>query len=239
MNLKIHTVLNSNDYIEYFTQFDVLSNSFASMENLLKISNLTLFLKNIVNNCEILKLISSQSFNHYNGFFKIILFRGKSKIFRIHIWDSINYTLNYKENIHNHRWDFMSILLSGECIHELYRYSEFGEVYYEYEYNPKNKKSDTNLRFLGINKLEKIKSEIIVSPNKYLIDSDDLHRVTTKKYTASFVVTSSLKKQVTNVFNEDKINLNSTYSKKVLDYLMLKKLFEKLILQIEKAHNKN
>lgn len=59
--------------------------------------------------------IGAQSYVHENGFFKMVLAKSGGYALRLH-----HFCLESKDDIHSHRWNFVSSMLSGEYTHTLF-----------------------------------------------------------------------------------------------------------------------
>ncbi|MFI1584419.1 hypothetical protein [Embleya sp. NPDC020630] len=67
-----------------------------------------------------LAAVAAKSYRHPNGFSKVVLASGPHHQLRLHIWWMREATRHDTANVHNHRWDFSSLLLTGG-----YRYQQF------------------------------------------------------------------------------------------------------------------
>ncbi|WP_367389743.1 hypothetical protein [Lewinella sp. LCG006] len=72
------------------------------------------YLSSLLRDTAKLALVAKQSYLHSNYFDKIVLYKSPINNFslRLHIWDDFNYP-EFKSDIHNHRWDFCSVVLKG------------------------------------------------------------------------------------------------------------------------------
>lgn len=66
----------------------------------------------MIENPKQLEKITKKSYYHHNGFDKLVLMEGEDFTLRLHIWWKENRGIS-QENIHNHRWDFVSSILIG------------------------------------------------------------------------------------------------------------------------------
>lgn len=71
----------------------------------------------ILNNPELLQSVSARSYQHGNGFLKVVLLDRGYKL-RLHIWFAGQAC---EENIHDHRWSFASHILTGTLRSEIWR----------------------------------------------------------------------------------------------------------------------
>lgn len=124
------------------------------------------------------------SYFHDNGFDKIVLFQDdetKMKL-RLHVWYPmlIPGQRRQRQNVHNHRWDFSSLVLTGQATNLTYRMAsegENGEELYHYRYYARGSKEHYDVEFLG-------KSKVVVKTTErhnvgklYSVDNEVLHRV--------------------------------------------------------------
>jgi hypothetical protein len=114
----------------------------------LALSLLSEFLLNISSNLQQVEL----SFNP-NGFFKVTILRIGKTALRLHVKSSIVKMPNnarIEENIHDHRWSFVSILLIGSIQHELYGICQnYGESLHQYSYYPRGKNDYFSMNYHG------------------------------------------------------------------------------------------
>lgn len=74
-------------------------------------------IQQILNDPELLQSVSSRSYQHGNGFLKVVLLDRGYKL-RLHIWFAGQAC---EENIHDHRWSFASHILAGTLRSEIWR----------------------------------------------------------------------------------------------------------------------
>jgi hypothetical protein len=127
---------------------------------------------------------STDSYTHDNGFEKIVFFEDdETKIkMRLHIWHSLTIpdTKRVRQNVHNHRWDFASIILLGHVDQLRYRFAEKderGEDFFHYRYYARGSKEHYDLEELGKTRLVPLGSERFEAGQLYCIDNEVLHRV--------------------------------------------------------------
>jgi hypothetical protein len=127
---------------------------------------------------------NTDSYTHDNGFDKLVLFEDndtKMKM-RLHIWHPlvIPGTKRTRQNVHNHRWDFSSIVLLGHADQLTYRFAkkgEEGEEFFHYRYYARGSKEHYDLEELGKTELVCLGSERFKAGQLYCIDNEVLHRV--------------------------------------------------------------
>ena len=119
MNTTAYTLLEQyqNELDQYFTTHqdaDVALSQWLT-EHFSKQQLLDL-LTAILNDNESLAEISARSYQHGNGFLKVVLLDRGYKL-RLHIWFAGQ---SCEENIHDHRWSFSSLVLSGALVSEIW-----------------------------------------------------------------------------------------------------------------------
>lgn len=70
-----------------------------------------------------LEQISHRSYQHGNGFLKVVLLDRGYKL-RLHIWFAGQ---SCEENIHDHRWSFSSLILAGALTSEMWKDDQSGQ----------------------------------------------------------------------------------------------------------------
>lgn len=126
---------------QYLDELIRLDKNFESTEKTLNIFNnsfcLSSLINRILNDDDLITKIASNSYYHDNGFQKITFFSGKNFNLRIHIhWNDKE---QKKSNIHDHRWNFSSLILSGGYISEIFEISDKGLPKELFHYFPKEK----------------------------------------------------------------------------------------------------
>ena len=165
-------------YIEKNIKSEATAEDLASLLSDFKTKfSLSDLIKDILQDDLLCKQIASRSYFHYNGFDKIIIHESVMCKLRLHIWWASN--VEYKENIHDHRWNFASWIVKGEYINEIYREDkDWGELYREYYYKPKKEKQNYALEFVGLTQLRKESIEKLEEGKISLCNIGNLHKVT-------------------------------------------------------------
>jgi hypothetical protein len=83
-----------------------------------------------------LDVVASRSYRHRNGFDKIVLAAPEESLLKLvlHVWPKDS--LESSDNIHNHRWDFSSVVLCGALQLEFFDRSACGKRYSVMRYQP-------------------------------------------------------------------------------------------------------
>jgi hypothetical protein len=134
--------------------------------------------------------IAKYSYLHPNGFAKIVLISTDRFQLRLHIWRPFDPPQTITENIHNHRWDFSSVLLTGG-----YRYQEFapapnGTTFHAYGYRSQRGISSYSLASAGQRVLGCSFDAYLQTGSSYTLSADVLHRVISdpRRTTATLVL---------------------------------------------------
>ncbi|MFG2090851.1 MULTISPECIES: hypothetical protein [unclassified Spirillospora] len=123
-----------------------------------------------------LEAVRAGSYRHPNGFHKIVLLAGDSYQLRLHVWSELTRESGV-ENIHNHRWDFSSVILLGG-----YRFQEFtpdpgGPAFHSYGYASDRGATVYALEPLGHRGLSRTFDAHLSAGSSYTLTSDVFHRV--------------------------------------------------------------
>jgi hypothetical protein len=90
----------------------------------------------IISNPSEIERISAIAYDHNNGFTKLTIFKNQQDSFaprlRIHIWDDPLKGEESVFDIHNHPWDYASIVLCGTLCHTIYTETTFNPVKFSY-----------------------------------------------------------------------------------------------------------
>lgn len=199
------------EYLSHFNEFN--KESLAQLRTKLREFNnptaLEQLFDSIRNDQEWMKDIVERSYSHEIGFDKLVLvsMQDPERKLRLHIWDEKTIPQQATDaDIHNHRWNFCSTILTGTMQFEILE-RESGQEVYEYEYTPVGESSEYSLNSLGKSELhQKFAGSFQVGVD-YEITHDIIHRTYVEKdeMTASLMFQGPQCKPKTNVFNEQKI----------------------------------
>lgn len=136
-----------------------------------------------------LEAVRAGSYRHPNGFDKIVLYADHEHQLRLHVWrESARETK--VENIHNHRWDFASVIVLGG-----YRFQEFvpdpaGRQLHAYGYASERGAAAYSLQPLGQRGLTCSFDARLRAGTSYTLTSEVFHRVsnTPGRLTVSLVL---------------------------------------------------
>lgn len=120
------------------------------------------------------------SYIHGNGFDKLVLLmrEGVYKL-RLHVWWE-DAPLDATENIHCHRWDFASTLITGNYRYQLYERTdrEGTEEGYEYVYHPPRNEGFHGLKLVGQQRLLCTFDANLAAGSSYYMSRKLFHRIT-------------------------------------------------------------
>jgi hypothetical protein len=199
------------EYLGHFNEFN--KESLAQLRTKLREFNhptaLEQLFDSIRNDQEWMKDIVERSYSHEIGFDKLVLvsMQDPERKLRLHIWDEETIPQQATDaDIHNHRWNFCSTILTGTMQFEILE-RESGQEVYEYEYTPVGESSEYSLNSLGKSELHQKFAGSFQAGVDYEITHDIIHRTYVEKdeMTASLMFQGPQCKPKTNVFNEQKI----------------------------------
>ena len=176
MNTTAYTLLEQyqNELDQYFTTHqdaDVALSQWLteqfSKEQLLDL------LTAILNDNESLAEISARSYQHGNGFLKVVLLDRGYKL-RLHIWFAGQ---SCEENIHDHRWSFSSLILAGALTSEMWKDDQSGQQFQEYEYHAATPQRAPYKLDLGLKHLSLDNVQINTVGDHYVMPKGKLHRI--------------------------------------------------------------
>lgn len=88
---------------------------------------LPLLINSLLDDSQALTQIVKKSYYHHNGFDKFVLLEDENFTLRLHIWWEGN-DMSFQENVHNHRWDFVSSVLTGTLIQDFFEIIETNAI---------------------------------------------------------------------------------------------------------------
>lgn len=156
----------------------------------------------ILNDDDHIARCASLSYEHSNGFDKIVLVSSESNAYklRLHVWWTDIEPIT--ENAHNHRWNFATkIVLGGYAFEEFEATSTDGD-YFEYRYFSPEGKDTYPMEFIGKRDLFTVRKGFLVAGTSYALHHEVIHRITNerKTVTASLLCQGAVDKSSTRVF---------------------------------------
>lgn len=130
-------------------------------------------LKRLSNDPEAVSELARSSYRHPNGFIKLILAKhSNGSRVRMHVWDSASEA----SDIHDHFWDFSSMVVTGQLRSERFRRSARGVIFEELDllWRPQDAFA---LRQSGKQPLACISETVASAGQTHALDASDLHRV--------------------------------------------------------------
>lgn len=120
-----------------------------------------------------LQQISERSYQHGNGFLKVVLLNNHYKL-RLHIWFAGQ---SCEENIHDHRWSFSSLILTGQLCSEIWRDQASGPLLQEYEYTAATSQQAAYKTEKGLSSLVCDHIQQNSAGESYVMPKGKLHRI--------------------------------------------------------------
>lgn len=178
----INTLLNAAKSPLSATSLQLLSS--ITVQNVIDV------LQHTVRNIDSVDTIASLSYSHDLGFDKIILAEGEhGERVRLHIWDNNQCQYNLDSvDIHDHYWDFSSLVLKGVLHSRIYKISATGGESRSHLIHNIKPLGNYELIYVGNQNLELIDSYTITKGNVHCLGSNDLHSIINDNATISLVL---------------------------------------------------
>lgn len=167
-------------------------------------ANLSALLRNATLAPE-LELVARDSYLHDNGFAKIVVYRSDHCAVRFHLWDTSQASVPVTSNVHDHRWHFVAMLLSGGYLQQQFRRASLSQKGSQYSASRYTVSGDEyELAPIGELRLIKTDENRIQPGQHYMMMADSLHRVIVpvNQVTVSVVFQAATIKQSTTVCAE-------------------------------------
>ena len=191
------------------------------------------FLDSIIRDDTVIDNIISQSYAHQNGFDKLVLATCNEKKWRLrlHIWDNYK-DLDYEYDIHNHVWDYSSVIICGELINSTYINKNKGDLFHHHVYDIDDINCKASLKYLGVQKLSLNSKTIYDVRSVYSQNKKVIHRAyPNHRYTVTLIIQGEIDTKTSEVYKsrideyDKKIGLNNNLISK--EYLLQKLFFLK------------
>jgi hypothetical protein len=116
--------------------------------------------------------VAARSYRHANGFVKVVLHESEALKLRLHIAEG-----TAEENVHDHRWDFASTVLSGRLEHDIFTDvpANCGEHFHEWQYL--RTESSAESRYLGDAWVSQSLWQTVAAGQSYALRGVHLHRI--------------------------------------------------------------
>jgi hypothetical protein len=141
------------------------------------------FLLSLKNEKSLLTAAAARSYRHHNGFDKIVLVPGDNITpfeLRLHVWWG-NRGNKGAENIHDHKWDFSSVVLKGGYDYEIFEVDKTamnGQRMAEFLFTTREGKRKYSTPFRGQDHLICTSRGSIQRGDSYFLRHNILHRIT-------------------------------------------------------------
>ncbi|MEQ1763856.1 MAG: hypothetical protein ABL984_12020 [Pyrinomonadaceae bacterium] len=128
---------------------------------------------------ETVRSIASRSYHHYNGFDKIVLSADErnGEELRLHLWRLEGAAECEIGNVHDHRWDFCSVIVSGSYSYETFEASSAGDKMLEYVHRSRQGSDNYAPRLVNRSRLLRVSAGLIATGESYFLPNNVLHRV--------------------------------------------------------------
>jgi hypothetical protein len=191
-------------------------------------------IRSVLSKPDLLCRICASSYIHANGFYKIVLLSSDERDYklRLHVWPPRKEGRPYRRaDIHDHRWDFGSLILAGSYTHEEYKPNRAGILTRKYEYVPLARDGLFNLRYLGEARLKRTFRCLMVAGTRYTLDAGVLHYVVqeSEHLTATLVLRGKRSRRSTFVFSRRQKTLHQEVASTSLTTEALRSVLQSLI----------
>ena len=138
--------------------------------------NLRDLVKQFTENADALAKLAASTQKHDNGFDKIVLCSSASTGLKLvlHLWHADGIT--DEDNIHDHRWDFASVVLRGQLQCDIYQLEPTGDHYSTFSYESSGGAETYVFRPTGTTTAVKRVALTIASSSTYTWGHPILHR---------------------------------------------------------------
>jgi hypothetical protein len=122
--------------------------------------------------------VAARSYEHENGFAKVVLHEAGGSKLRLHVWRP-GLGVPAQENIHDHRWDFASAVICGVLRSDEFAPSgtSHGERCHAYRYQRVEGSADYRLESIGRLRLARTQSRRIHAGESYYLHHSVMHRI--------------------------------------------------------------
>lgn len=123
-----------------------------------------------------LEIVAGRSTVHENGFLKIPLTRDPACSIRLHVWQTTE-KHQWAENVHDHRFAFRSLVLTGSLEHRSWSRSPDGEPQSRFHYCPGDDPGSYRLVYTGEEGIAPGEALLVGEGQEYAMQRDELHQV--------------------------------------------------------------
>lgn len=131
--------------------------------------------RSILRDRELLAALARESYEHENGFLKLLVHRPHDDRYRVrlHLWPSID---ERAQNIHDHRFDFWSVVLIGSVTNHIWAKGA-GMEHPHFKYHPRAGQSFYEMERTGAEMLHPVRKFEVRQGQHYFFDSNWLHTI--------------------------------------------------------------
>lgn len=191
------------------TSLGTIESNRSFMSRLGRPENVVPLLTDVLGNPERLSYVASRSYRHVNHFDKIVLVGNDDpQAYRLtlHLWQPPYSEKELSDElIHEHRFNFWSVILTGVLCSETYEPSESGKTFRQYRYVPEARSRTFRdfYEFRGETRLEEKQLARKVAGESYYLSAPTIHRIVLPRHrvTCSLVLRGPRLREYSNVFN--------------------------------------
>ena len=199
-------------------------------------------IERIISNPGLLAEVASRSYRHVNHFDKLVLV-GSDKLhgyrLTLHLWSPPYGDKELKkESIHDHRFNFWSVILTGILMSENFVESPDGEVMRQYRYVPEKRTLDVKnfYQFIGETRLSRSETLRKYAGESYYQSSPSIHRVLLPdSMTCTLVLRGPRQRNFTNTFRTDQPKVNTQVETSMYSASVVEEKLKALLNAIERA----
>lgn len=131
-----------------------------------------------LSNRDAFERIVADSYQHDNGFVKMLLAKPDGIPFRLrlHIWPAVPMV---EQNVHDHRFDFWSFVMCGKLTNIEWAIQDEGTLMGHYIYSSRQGADTYELHWSGVQSLTRARQITLDTGSAYCVDKSILHTIST------------------------------------------------------------
>jgi hypothetical protein len=150
--------------------------------------------------------VAANSYLHENGFYKLVLADSGTPPFKLRLHSWLRWRTDdeiVRENIHNHRWNFATVLVRGAYTFQQFVVRPGGQTYHKYNYSSPGGTGAYCMEYVGSQDLVKVLDMRLGSRCSYEINHTVLHRAVQDENDAllTLMLQGGIKKSKTAVYS--------------------------------------
>jgi hypothetical protein len=107
-----------------------------------------------------------------------VLSQGNFFKFRLHIFTHIPEIDIPMENVHNHRWNFASQVISGKLKMQIFQRDRLSnQLFFDYDYKPADGSNKYKVDLKGLSSLTMTDERVFSGGESYYMDKEEMHRI--------------------------------------------------------------